>query len=59
MITINKLLKPCLLLVMVVLTNNAVAKKKTVVKDYWPNGEPIAEWFSDTAKVDVATLCKR
>ena len=59
MITINKLLKPCLLLVMVVLTNNADAKKKTVVKDYWPNGEPIAEWFSDTAKVDVATLGKR
>lgn len=25
----------------------------------WPDGQPVAEWFSDTAKVDVASLGKQ
>lgn len=37
----------------------ADAKKKVQQQQLWPNGEPMAAWFSDTAKVDVSTLGKR
>ncbi len=36
-----------------------MAKKKVVKQELWPNGEPIAEWFTDTTKVDVAKLGKQ
>lgn len=41
------------------LTATADAKKKTIVKECWPNGEMVAEWFRDTTKVDVGQLGKR
>ena len=44
---------------MLCLTATADAKKKTIVKECWPNGETIAEWFRDTTKVDVGQLGKR
>ena len=34
-------------------------KKKDVKKDFWPDGTPISEWFSDTSRVDVGQLGKR
>ncbi|UKK52278.1 glycosyl hydrolase family 28 protein [Prevotella sp. E13-17] len=37
----------------------AVGKKKTQVQELWPNGEPMAAWFTDTRKVDVETLGKK
>ncbi len=48
-----------LLTAMLCLTATADAKKKTIVKECWPNGETIAEWFRDTTKVDVGQLGKR
>ncbi|MBP5339455.1 MAG: exopolygalacturonase [Prevotella sp.] len=45
----------CLVLLMASVV--AVGKKKVVVKqELWPNGEPMAEWFSDTTKVKVQDL---
>ena len=55
----NKLQKTMLLTAMLCLTATADAKKKTIVKECWPNGETIAEWFRDTTKVDVGQLGKR
>ena len=37
----------------------AVGKKKTQIQETWPNGEPMAEWFTNTAKVDVETLGRK
>ena len=34
----------------------AVGKKKVVKEELWPNGEPMAAWFSDTTKVKVQDL---
>lgn len=41
---------------MVVVSADAKKKVKTAV---FPDGSPIPAWFSDTAKVDVATLGKQ
>lgn len=43
-----------LLLFTCFLTFTADAKKPT--KELWPDGTPIAQWFSDTAKRDINTL---
>ena len=37
----------------------AMGKKKVVEQEKWPDGTPIATWFSDTSRVDVSTLGKR
>ncbi|WP_027450231.1 rhamnogalacturonidase [Xylanibacter brevis] len=37
----------------------AVGKKKTQIQETWPNGEPMAAWFTNTAKVDVETLGRK
>ena len=37
----------------------AAGKKKVEKVDVWPDGTPIAAWFSDTTRVDVSTLGKR
>ena len=37
----------------------AAGKKKVEKVDVWPDGTPIAAWFSDTTRVDVNTLGKR
>ena len=31
-------------------------KKKTQKQELWPDGTPIAEWFSDTTRVDLSGL---
>ena len=52
--------KRVLLCVMMALTCIVTgAKKKVAVQETWPNGEPMAAWFSDQGKVDVATLGPR
>ena len=55
----NNLLKTTFLLAILCFCANADAKKKATPKECWPNGETIAEWFSDTTKVDVNKLGKR
>lgn len=37
----------------------SAAKKKKVVQDLFPNGEPISEWFNDTTRVEISTLGKQ
>ncbi|WP_027455482.1 rhamnogalacturonidase [Xylanibacter brevis] len=37
----------------------AEGKKKTQIQETWPNGEPMAAWFTNTAKVDVETLGRK
>ncbi|MBR6320981.1 MAG: exopolygalacturonase [Prevotella sp.] len=44
----------CLMLLMASMV--AVGKKKVVKEELWPNGEPMAAWFSDTTKVKVQDL---
>ncbi len=44
----------CLMLLMASVV--AVGKKKVVKEELWPNGEPMAAWFSDTTKVKVQDL---
>ena len=34
----------------------AMGKGKTVKQDLWPDGTPVAAWFSDTSRVDLAGL---
>ena len=47
-------------LVLLMLSTVAMgARKKAPKQELWPNGEPMAAWFTDTAKVDVAKLGKR
>jgi len=46
-------------LAMLMLCTMAMAKKKVVKQDVWPDGSPIPAWFSDTTRVDVSTLGKR
>ncbi|MCR5680566.1 MAG: exopolygalacturonase [Prevotella sp.] len=43
-------------LVLALLCTVASGKKKTVKQELWPNGEPMSEWFTDTTKVNVASL---
>ena len=47
----------CIALLMAATT--AWERKKEKQPDLWPDGSPIAEWFSDTTKVDVTKLGKR
>ena len=35
------------------------AKKKEAKAETWPDGTPVSAWFSDTSRVDVATLGRR
>ncbi|MBQ3632442.1 MAG: exopolygalacturonase [Prevotella sp.] len=44
----------CLLLAMT--CTMATAKKKVPQQQLWPNGEPMAAWFTDTTKVQLADL---
>ncbi|WP_370640878.1 glycoside hydrolase family 28 protein [Prevotella sp. E13-17] len=53
----NQKIMLAVILLMVCVT--AVGKKKTQVQELWPNGEPMAAWFTDTRKVDVETLGKK
>ena len=48
-----------LCLVLAMLCTVAMGKKRVAKQELWPNGEPMAAWFSDTTKVDVARLGKR
>jgi len=52
--------KRVLLCVMMALTCLVTgAKKKVAVQETWPNGEPMAAWFTEQGKVDVAKLGPR
>ena len=54
----KRTLSLCLLLL--VLCGAAQGKKKTEKQpDLWPDGTPIAEWFSDTSRVDIHALGHR
>lgn len=47
-------------LVLAMLCTVAMGKKKQVAQpELWPDGTPIAAWFSDTARVDVGQLGKK
>lgn len=46
-------------LVMVLMTTVAMGKGKVKKPELWPNGEPMAAWFSDTTKVKLADLGKQ
>ena len=46
-------------LVMVLMTTVAMGKGKVKKPELWPNGEPMAAWFSDTTKVMLADLGKQ
>ena len=48
-----------LTLVLAMICTLGSAKKKVAKQELWPNGEPMAEWFTDTTKVDVAKLGKQ
>ena len=37
----------------------AIGKKRVPSQQLWPNGEPMAAWFAEQGKVDVATLGRR
>ena len=47
------------LLAMLITVVPVSAKKKKTVTDRWPDGTPVSAWFSDTTKVDVASLGRR
>lgn len=49
----------CIALLMAATTAEAGKKSKNKQPDLWPDGTPVAEWFSDTTKVDVAKLGRR
>ena len=42
--------------ILVCLSMDARAPKRRKPVDLWPDGTPIAAWFSDTARVDISTL---
>ncbi|UKK49726.1 glycosyl hydrolase family 28 protein [Prevotella sp. E9-3] len=47
-------------IMLMMLCTMAMGKKKvTKQQELWPNGEPISEWFLDTAKVDINSLGKK
>ena len=56
--TISKTVWKALLLSALLLMHLATAdaKRKKPAPDLWPDGTPIDAWFSDTARIDVATL---
>ena len=43
-------------LVLLMACTVAMGKKKVVKPELWPDGTPIVEWFSDTARVDIDRL---
>ena len=49
----TKVLMP-LMLVLACMT--ATGKKKVTNQQLWPDGTPIAAWFSDTSRVDLSGL---
>ena len=53
----NKLIALCLASLLTLPATGA--RKKGAKAELWPNGEPMAAWFSDTTKVDVSALGKR
>jgi hypothetical protein len=54
----KKKLTVCMLL-MLVCVASVTAKKKVTKQDLWPDGSPVAAWFSDTSRVDVTMLGKQ
>ena len=46
-------------LVLLTLSTLAMGKKKVTQPALWPNGEPMAAWFTEQGKVDVETLGKK
>ena len=46
-------------LTMLMLCTLAMAKKRVLLPEQWPNGEVMDAWFKDTAKVDISTLGKQ
>ena len=43
-------------LVLFVVCVSGMGKKKVVKQELWPDGTPIAAWFSDTARVNLSGL---
>ena len=46
-------------LTLLLLSVSVMGKDKVKKQELWPNGEPMAEWFTDTTKVKLADLGKQ
>lgn len=46
-------------LVLILMSTAALGKEKVKKQELWPNGEPMAAWFTDTTKVQLGDLGKQ
>ena len=53
----KRMILSCLTLLL--LSASVMGKDKVKKQELWPNGEPMAEWFTDTTKVKLADLGKQ
>ena len=44
------------IVILAMITIVATGKKRTPKQDLWPDGTPVAAWFSDTSRVDISQL---